>query len=623
MRQCESFSETALRIALAAQLAFTGPATSMAATTALATPAAFPNDDATIAHALNRLTFGASVADIARVREMGLGVWIDAQLQPARGENAALKSRLASLETISMSTGELREKYEIPPNVRQEVKKARAEREEALAENKEGGQAAGQEAGKKPDDRDDPMARRAEREELAKRFPQLAQMQGGPARVINDLQSAKVLRAALSDRQLEEVMVDFWFNHFNVFARKGPIEYMVGDYERTIRAHALGKFEDLLVATARSPAMLFYLDNWQSTDPGFDPRAALARRPRNPNRGQMRGAGQPDGALPRRPGANGSVPGQGQTMGDEESDPVMSAKPPQRRTYGINENYARELMELHTLGVDGGYTQADVVEVAKAFTGWTILGEGPGGPRRNKESRFSFEDARHVKGDKKVLGAVIKNSGEKEGLEILHRLATQPATARFISTKLVRRLVSDDPPSALVQKAAATFEKTNGDVREVVRTIITSDEFLGASYRAAKVKTPFEFVVSSVRASGAAITNARDLAQRIGAMGMPLYLQQPPTGYRDSAEEWVSTSALLERMNFALDLSAGRVRGVRLDAKGLTDKKATLDSVAAQLLPVGLSANSKKTLEGEASKEGSSPERLVGLVLGSPEFQKK
>jgi uncharacterized protein (DUF1800 family) len=300
-----------------------------------------------------------------------------------------------------------------------------------------------------------------------------------------------------------------------------------------------------------------------------------------------------------------------------------NAPAPPRRTFGINENYARELMELHTLGVDGGYTQADVVEVAKAFTGWTIEGEGPGGPRRNKDSHFAFEEARHVKGDKRVLGETVRNGGEKEGLAILHRLATHPATAKFVSTKLVRRLVSDDPPKALVLRAAATFEKTGGDMREVVRTIVTSDEFLGTTYRAAKVKTPLEFVVSSVRASGADVKNARDLAQRISAMGMPLYLQQPPTGYKDTAEEWISTSALLERMNFALDLSAGRVRGVRLEAKTEGDKPATLDSVAAQILPTGLSENSKKTLEAEAGKDGGNPTRLVGLVLGSPEFQKR
>jgi uncharacterized protein (DUF1800 family) len=294
---------------------------------------------------------------------------------------------------------------------------------------------------------------------------------------------------------------------------------------------------------------------------------------------------------------------------------------PPRRTYGINENYARELMELHTLGVDGGYTQADVVEVAKAFTGWTILGEGPGGPRRNRDSRFGFAEPAHVKGDKKVLGVTIRNGGEREGLEVLHLLATHPSTARFISSKLVRRFVADIPPRELVDRAAATFSKTGGDIREVLRTILTSDEFLGATHRTAKVKTPFEFVVSAVRASGAEVANPRVLSQKISAMGMPLYLQQPPTGYKDTAEEWISTTSLLERMNFALDLSAGRIRGVRLGRP--TEAEATLDSVAAQILPGGLSARSRETLESEAKKDADEPSKLVGLVLGSPEFQRK
>lgn len=550
----------ALAAAVAVQLALSSPP-----------PAAseVAVDDAAIIHVLNRLTFGANARDVEAAKKAGLIAWIDAQLAPAATIDKALAERLAPIETLSLSTAELREKYEIPPNVRQEIQKVRAEREAA-------------------NDADSPMARQAEREEMMKRFPELAKMGGRPQQVISDLQAAKILRAAYAERQLEEVMVDFWFNHFNVFARKGPIEYMVGEYERTIRANAFGKFEDLLVATAKSPAMLFYLDNWQSTDPNFDPRAQRAAE-----RGRS-----------RRPGA------------------ARAGMPP-RRTFGINENYARELMELHTLGVDGGYTQADVVEVARAFTGWTILGEGPGGPRQNKESRFSFEEVRHVRGDKKVLGKTIRNGGEKEGLEILRLLAAHPKTANFIASKLVRRFVADTPPPSLVLRAAAAFEKTGGDIREVMRVILKSDEFLGPAFRAAKVKTPLEFVVSTVRVTGAEVRHARDLAQRVSDMGMPLYLQLAPTGYKDTAEEWISTSSLLERMNFALDLAGGGIRGVRLDAPRPGEPAASLDTVAARLLPGGLSENSKKTLEAEASRPGSEPTRVVGLVLGSPEFQRR
>lgn len=581
---------TLVSLTLAAQMAVMGPAPGALAATEI-TVQKIGSDDATAIHVLNRLTFGPSPKDLARVKQAGVSAWIDEQLRPAGAADTALATRLAPLETLSMGTAELRAKYEIPPDVRQQIQKARAEKD--AAEGKTGTATPGERY-----EQMDPKARREEREAMVKQFPQLANLQGTPQKVIAELQAGKVLRAAYAERQLDEVMADFWFNHFNVFARKGPVEFMIGDYERGIRERSFGKFEDLLVAVAQSPAMLFYLDNWQSVDPGFSPRDLYR---------QQGMGGRP------RPNGNRPPPGGGGQGG---------ANQPPKRTFGINENYARELMELHTLGVDGGYTQKDVVEVAKAFTGWTILGEGPGGPRRNKESRFAFAEPAHVKGDKHVLGVTIRNSGEKEGLEILHLLATHPSTAKFISAKLVRRFVADSPPPALVDRAALTFTKTGGDIREVLRTILTSEEFLGPAYRSAKVKTPFEFVVSSVRATGAEVKNPRPLTEKISAMGMPLYLQQPPTGYKDAAEEWVSTTSLLERMNFALDLSAGRVRGVTLDTRSLNSQAATLDSVAAQILPGGLSPKSKETLEAEAKKDND-PAKLVGLVLGSPEFQRK
>jgi len=583
------YSQTALRIVLAGQMAVLGPAP-MATAAPDIKVIKLSNDDATAIHVLNRLTFGPSPKDLSRMKQMGVAAWIDAQLRPSTAADTALATRLAPLETLQMGTAELRAKYEIPPDVRQQIQKARAEKD--AAEGKTGAADPGERF-----EQMDPKARREEREAMVKQFPQLANLQGTPQKVVQELQAGKVLRAAYAERQLDEVMADFWFNHFNVFARKGPVEFMVGDYERGIRERSFGKFEDLVVAVAQSPAMLFYLDNWQSTDPNFSPRD-LYRQQAMGGRPRPGGGNRPRGA-------------------------AAGAKQPPKRAFGINENYARELMELHTLGVDGGYTQADVVEVAKAFTGWTILGEGPGGPRRNKESRFAFAEPAHVKGDKHVLGVTIRNGGEREGLEILHLLATHPSTAKFISGKLVRRFVADNPPQALVDRAAATFTKTGGDIREVLRTILTSEEFLGPAYRSAKVKTPFEFVVSSVRATGAEVKNSRPLTDKISAMGMPLYLQQPPTGYKDTAEEWVSTTSLLERMNFALDLSAGRVRGVALDTRSLNNQTATLDSVAAQILPGGLSPRSKETLEAEAKKDGADPSKLIGLVLGSPEFQRK
>jgi uncharacterized protein (DUF1800 family) len=300
-------------------------------------------------------------------------------------------------------------------------------------------------------------------------------------------------------------------NHFNVYAAKGPEEFLVGAFENdVVRPHAWGRFEDLLRATARSPAMLFYLDNWLSADPEAATRGARRRQP----------------AARRR---------------------------------GLNENYAREVMELHTLGVDGGYTQKDVSDVARTLTGWTIAG------LREQNPRFVFNPRLHSAGDKSVLGQTIKAGGIDEGERVLHLLATHPSTARFISYKLARRFVADEPPAPLVARAAETFRRTDGDIRAVVETIVKSPEFLGPTYRAAKVKTPLEFVASAVRESGAEVTSARDLARRIAAMGMPLYLQQPPTGYKDTADAWLSTSGLLARLNLALDLAGGRVRGVRVN----------------------------------------------------------
>jgi uncharacterized protein (DUF1800 family) len=298
-------------------------------------------------------------------------------------------------------------------------------------------------------------------------------------------------------------------------------------------------------------------------------------------------------------------PGQGQGQG-------------QGRKRGLNENYAREVMELHTLGVDGGYTQKDVTEVARCFTGWTIRG------LRQDHPEFVFDDRIHDGKEKVVLGHVIKGGGRSEGEKVLHMLATHPSTARFVSTKLARRFVSDEPPASVVDRAAATFRKTNGDIRAVVTTILTSPEFLSAETRAVKVKTPLEFVASAVRASGADVTDARDLARRIGEMGMPLYMQQPPTGYKDTSEAWVSTSGLLARLNLALDLAAGRIPGAGMSrsalAPGAADPGSTAAVLSARFVPAGLSESTRRTLQGESGLDAA---RMAGLILGSPEFQRR
>jgi len=481
-------------------------------------------ETARIVHVLNRLGYGPRPGDVEAVRAMGTEAWIQRQLHPERIDDSAAAARVAALATVSLPTAELRAGYEVPREARRAIQKKRAEMGDDASE----------------------ADRRRARREMVREYA--GDMKGTPRQVVDELQQAKVVRAVYSERQLDEVLVDFWMNHFNVYANKGPAKFLVGAYERdVIRPNAWGRFEDLLAATAKSPAMLFYLDNWLSADP----KAASG---------------------PGRRGAGGTP----------------------RRARGLNENYAREVMELHTLGVDGGYTQKDVTEVARALTGWSIAGLRPGPPMAGREpdlpmagagdSRFVFNARVHDRGDKVVLGRAIKGGGMEEGERVLHMLATHPRTARFISEKLARRFVADEPPAALVERAAATFERTGGDIRAVVTTIVTSPEFFAPEAREAKIKTPLEFVASAVRASGATVKSARELARRIALMGMPLYQQQPPTGYKDTAEAWVSTGGLLARMNLASDLAAGKVAGVSADARSplLADAGRALGAPAFQ-----------------------------------------
>jgi uncharacterized protein (DUF1800 family) len=409
-----------------------------------------------------------------------------------------------------------------------------------------------------------------------------AQAQQKVREVLMDLSQQKILRAAYSDRQLEEVLTDFWFNHFNVFAKKGATEIYLTEYERdAIRPRVLGKFRDLLGATAKSPAMLFYLDNWQSVDPDANGQRDVRRRDEMRQLDEMRpgGRGRARLRIPEAPRPNA----------------------PQRQKRGLNENYGRELMELHTIGVDAGYTQQDVVNVARAFTGWTIEQPRQGGA-------FRFDARLHDDREKTVLGHKIKaGGGQEDGEQVLDILARHPATARFIATKLARRFVADTPPSALVDRAAARFTQTDGNIREVVRTIVTSPEFFAAEARRAKVKTPFEFVVSAIRSTGAEVGNAIALAQSVRTLGMPLYLCQPPTGYADRAEAWVNTGALLNRMNFALQLVGGKLRGVQPGT-----------APAADALAHELSASTASTIA-----KATGPTQIAALTLGSPEFQRR
>jgi uncharacterized protein (DUF1800 family) len=444
-----------------ARIAALAGITLVATLTVTAAPAV-PNDEGAITHALNRLAFGPAPGDVEKVKRIGLSAWIEQQLRLDREPSAALDAKLRRLTTIDLDPGTLAREY---------IRPAREERRRRQQEN--AGAMAGQPG----------------RAALPTQGMQRARQ------VFTDLSEAKVLRAVYSERQLEEVLTDFWFNHFNVFGRKGQTEIYIGAYERdVIRPRVLGKFRDLVGATAKSPAMLVYLDNWTSGRKGM-----------------------------------------------------------------VNENYARELLELHTLGVDGGYTQADIVSVARAFTGWTIRGpQNPG---------FRFAAPMHDRGEKVVLGHTLRaGGGIEDGERVLDIVSTHPSTARHIAFKLAQRFVSDAPPQALVERAAARFRATEGDLREVVRTIVTSPEFFAQEAYRTKVKTPFEFVVSALRATGADVNSGLAVARALADMGMPLYLCQPPTGYDETAEAWVSSGSLVSRINFALDLSNNRLRGVRLPA---------------------------------------------------------
>lgn len=516
-----------------------------------ATPVA---DERTALQVLNRITFGARPGDVTRVQQMGVDRFIDEQLHPERLADEQMRGKLESFETLTMNSRDIAERFEVPALQAQRARQ--------------------QQAADKPDATParpamDPAQQRAN-------LPLL------------ELSQQRVLRALYSDRQLEEVLTDFWFNHFNVDARKGPTRYMLTEYEReVIRPHVLGHFRDLLEATAKSPAMLFYLDNWMSADPNGP----------HPDRARADAAGV-GARLRQRRGQLGSRP---------QAPPRVQAQAPNanaaaRRPTGLNENYGRELLELHTLGVDGGYTQKDVTEVARAFTGWTIQNPRLGGGYR-------FAPALHDDGEKRVLGHVIRaGGGERDGEDVLDIVANHPATARFISMKLARRFVSDTPPATLVDRMASTFTKTHGDIREVMRSLLTSPEFLSPEAGRVKVKNPFEFVVSSLRATNADINNALPVVRAVGQLGMPLYQCQPPTGYKDTADTWVNTGALVNRMNVALTLASGRMPGVTMPTPPSPES----------VVGAALSESTRSTIA-----RASTPEQALALALGSPEFQRR
>ncbi len=536
----------------------------------LVLPASPLSEDQQILHVLNRLGYGPRPGDIERVRQMGLARYIARQLDPAAIPDDAVGLALSPYSALAMTSTQLVREYPQP------TKEVREKMASGAMTPKE----------------------------MREIFPP----ERRPYVITAQMQAAKLVRATMSERQLQEVMVDFWFNHFNVFAHKGPVKWMLPEYERdAIRPHALGRFKDLVVATARHPAMLFYLDNWMST----------------------------------------------------RDDLIMPVGPNRGKKMGLNENYARELMELHTLGVDGGYTQQDVIEVARCFTGWTINRPQEGGG-------FVFRAMAHDQGAKRVLGRVIPaGGGEQDGMQVIEILARHPSTAKFISTKLVRHFVSDDPPPALVERAATTFQRTDGDIRAVLMTIFTSPEFFSAEAYRAKVKKPLEVVASAARAldaqllppapaerpslaeqaaerGGLQVGGGFVLARQVANLGEPLYEMQPPTGYGDVAEAWVNTGALLNRMNFALALAHNRLPGARVEIDrllGAPDRaqpERVLDRLLVLLLHGQASPETRSVLaaqlespeitrarEYDRGPKNTDVEKLAALVLGSPEFQRR
>jgi len=589
-------------------------------------------EDQRILHVLNRLGFGARPGDVERVKAIGIDNYIMQQLNPEKIDDSATEAKLQNLETLRMSNAELYEQYPQPGQLLRQLQRrgdlpadlatardnrvkggANAAPNAANATTKNSDAGSGEMQGPPAantgparnnatapvnNDAANPMNNPEYRKAVYEYFRE--NNLRPPQFITGELQMARILRAVYGERQLQEVMVDFWTNHFNVFAGKGADRWLLTSYDRdTIRPHTLGKFYDLLLADAESPAMLFYLDNFQSVTPN-----AQMNRPQ-----QRPGALNPLRAL--------------------MTNNPQQQKPQQQARRGINENYARELMELHTLGVDGGYTQKDVQEVARCFTGWTIIAPRGAGaaaqailnPRmtdmlRERAGTFRFNPAVHDNGEKIVLGQKIPaGGGMGDGLAVLDILAHHPSTAHFIATKLVRHFVSDDAPTALVDRVAQTFLKTDGDIREVLKTIFFSPEFNSAEAYRAKIKRPFELVVSAVRTTGADTNGGPQLHQWIARMGQPLYGFQTPNGYADVAENWVNTGALLERMNFALALVSNRIPGTRVDlarfvsssnGKAL-DKNEVLDRFLRLIVGGEVSPQTRETLLKQLNDEMTMP----------------
>ncbi len=565
-----------------------------------------PSAEEKAAHVLNRLGYGPRPGEVARVAELGPENWIRLQLAPEKIADPAIDAALAGLPKLKLPRAELVEAYQTEIRERNQLQRAQAAKDFEKA--------------------GEIRVQMQDREQAV------------VAQALGELQHAKLARAVLSERQLEEVLVDFWFNHFNVDARKQQVRATVVSYEQdVIRPHVFGHFRDLLGATAHSAAMLVYLDNFRSSrEMTLGPREqAAAERLRREVMGEEA----------MKPEADAMTP----------ATPAPPAAPAKR---GLNENYGRELLELHTLGVDGGYTQGDVQEVARAFTGWTL------NPRNGD---FVFRRTWHDDGPKKILGVEFASGGGvKDGERALDMLASHPATARRIATKLCQRFVADEPPAALVDRVAKVFLESKGDLRATYAAIFFAPEFFAAETMRTKTKSPFEFAASSLRASGAAFVDGEGVvrarlplrAVEAGAslgrggdrldrmprktamlhlveLGQPPYVWGPPTGFPEDSTHWVSAGALVSRLNFALALTSGQVADLRVDARKLLGganpdrPDEVVSALAANVLGRQPGEGTRRVLLEQAAPAGEGatavPDvpKLLALMLGSPEFQRR
>lgn len=562
---------------------------------------------------LRRITFGPRPGDVARVEEMGESKFLDQQLHPASLDDSALDAKLEGLTTLTMPSAQLANDVREAQRLQKERRLAALRRQDSgsaeplrpgfrrfgAMSGPAGASPAG--AGEAVDEVSAPSGESAMNDE-------------GPAfkprEILTQLGQEELLRAVYSRRQLQEVMVRFWMNHFNIYWNKGADRYYLTSFEQNvIRPHALGNFEDLLVATAESPAMLFYLDNWMSVAPNAQ------REPR-------------PGPRSFRPFMTG--PGMYRPFGPLFRRPLQQAHRAKNRR-GLNENYGRELMELHTIGLD--YTQQDVIEVARCFTGWTIRKPGQGGG-------FYFNPRLHDYGKKVVLGYEIPaGQGIEDGLEVLHILAMSPYTAQHIAYELCQKFVADNPPPQLVERAAKVYLATRGDIPSVLKAILTSPEFYSQASYQGKIKSPFEYVASTLRALGAQTDGSPRLLAMMAQMGEPVFQYQQPSGYDEVAQTWINSSALLARMNFAIALGLGRIPGTTVDWQALARQedgeppRMMMNQLAWRLTGDRLSSATESAIlsklasgdtDGWAGfKPGEQTRMVASLLIASPEFQRR